>query len=181
MDDIYLLARLQRKDEKALDELMQLYKSYVYVIVERIIGLLMNAQDIEEVCSDVFYKLWLSADKIDYEKGNLKTYLASIARNTAKNKLRSLKEKNYLVQDSDRIELNDPLNHLEQQELSKEIEKALNSLKLQEKLIFIKYYYYYESIKKISEDMDIKISTVKSILKRGRKKLQKYLMNRGIC
>ena len=180
LEDFYLIIRMQQKDESSLDEVIERYKSYVYVIVNQIIGSAMQMQDIEEVCNDVFYKLWSNADKINIEKGNLKVYLASIARNTAKNKLRDIKLATVPIQDNDMIELPDPFEHMEKQEMTNKICDALNFLNPQERSILVRYYYYYEPIGKISEEVGIGKNTIKSILKRGRKKLEKYLIEGGL-
>ena len=180
LEDFYLITRMQQNDETALHEVIERYKSYVYVIVNQIIGSAMQLQDIEEVCNDVFYKLWSNAEKISIEKGNLKVYLASIARNTAKNKLRDLKLATVPIQDNDVIEIPDPFEHMEKQEISLKINNALNFLNPQERSILVKYYYYYEPIPKISKEIGIGKNTIKSILKRGREKLEKYLIKGGL-
>jgi len=180
LEDFHLITRMQQNDETALYEVIEQYKSYVYVIVNQIIGSAMQLQDIEEVCNDVFYKLWSNTEKICIEKGNLKVYLASIARNTAKNKLRDLKLVTVPIQDSDMIELPDPFKHMEDQEVSNKICDALNFLKPQERSVLVKYYYFYKSIGQISEELGIGKNTIKSILKRGRKKLEKYLLEGGL-
>ena len=180
LEDFYLITRMQQKDETSLDEVIERYKSYVYVIVNQIIGSAMQLQDIEEVCNDVFYKLWSNAEKFSIEKGNLKVYLASIARNTAKNKLRDLKLATVPIQDNDVIEIPDPFEHMEKQEVSLKINNALNFLNPQERSILVKYYYYYEPIPKISKEIGIGKNTIKSILKRGREKLEKYLIEGGL-
>lgn len=47
----------------------------------------MSKEDIEEVVADACIKLWYNSEKI-MEEGSLKSYLASIARNTAVDRLR---------------------------------------------------------------------------------------------
>jgi len=180
LEDFYLITQMQQNNEASLNQVIERYKSYVYVIVSQIIGTTMQSQDIEEVCNDVFYKLWSNAGKISIEKGNLKVYLASIARNTAKNKLRDLKLETVPIQENDIIELPDPFEHMERQEVSNRIYDALKLLKPLERSILVKYYYYYEPIAKISKEMEIGKNTIKSILKRGRKKLEKYLIEGGL-
>ena len=41
--------------------------------------------------------------------------------------------------------------------------------------IFLRFYYYYQSIEDIALEMDINLSTVKSKLRRGRGKLKQTL------
>lgn len=178
MEDIYILTRLQRNDEVALAELIEEYKAYVNTIVYQIIGSVMSSQDVEEVRNDVFLKLWNSASKIDLEKGSIKNYISAIARNTAKNKLRELKDITLPIQDLDIISTKEVSDYVEENELTEIIVKALKSLKPVEMQIFIRYYYFYEPISKISGEMKINKNAIKSVLKRGRQKLKKFLLNK---
>ena len=59
------------------------------------------------------------------------------------------------------------------------INNELNSLKAQDKDIFVKYYYFEKSIKEIASYYNISESKVKSKLFRIRKRLHKILKKRG--
>lgn len=178
VEDSYILARMLRKEEAVLSEIIEEYKAYVYVIVKQIIGEVMQIQDIEEVCNDVFYKLWASAHNINLDKGSIKIYLSAIARNAAKNKLRELKDVTLPIQDNMMINVPDAFSNMELQEANKNIIEAFRQLKPNEAKVFIRFYYYYEPIAKIAEDMHLNKNTVKSILRRGRRKLEKILKKR---
>ena len=88
MNEKELLHRLRSGETEALERVMDLYSAYVYAIVKNIIDPPLQPEDCEEVVSDVFLQLWHSAG--DVQTGKLKSWLAAVTRNRAKDKLRSL-------------------------------------------------------------------------------------------
>ena len=82
------LYRLRQGEEAALVWLIGRYAPYVNTIVSQIIGEAMSPCDVEEVSSDVFWVLWQNAGAV--QEGKVKAYLGAVARNKAKEKLRSL-------------------------------------------------------------------------------------------
>ena len=53
--------------------------------------------------------------------------------------------------------------------------QALDHLQPQDKEIFLRYYYYAQTVAEISMDMSLNASTIKTKLRRGRNKLKKLL------
>lgn len=180
MDEIILLQRLKEKDETALEELMKEYESYVIRIISRILLPYMSKEDVQEAASDAFYSLWAHADAVDLQKGSIKAYLTVTARNGAKNKFRGYRGE-VPLQDQDFVETDELYLRLERKERSKLIGEALECLKADEKEILVRYYYLYQNTAEIAEMMEMKVNTVKSVLRRGRKKLERHLRERGIC
>lgn len=64
----------------------------------------------------IYYSLWVNAERIDLDKGSLRAYLAAIARNKAKNKLREHKTQTLLIQETDQVEVTDFCLGLEKEE-----------------------------------------------------------------
>ena len=91
MDEKSLLKRLRNRDEKAFEEIIDLYNAYVATIVGSLLSSRGTKEDIEEVVADTFMALWETAERIDYEKySSIKAYIAVIARNKAKDRLRTI-------------------------------------------------------------------------------------------
>ena len=86
MTDKDALNQIRAGSQEALSWLIDKYGAYVSTIVWNIIGRKMSLADVEEISSDVFYALWAQADQI--RTASIRGYLAGIARNMAKNKLR---------------------------------------------------------------------------------------------
>ena len=78
------------------------------------------------------------------------------------------------------MEMPDLFEKAEQEERQRFVQEALNRLSKEEKEIFIRYYYFYQTTEEIGDAMGIRQNTVKSKLKRGRKKLKGFLMERGM-
>ena len=74
------------KDEKALKAFYDLYSKSIYSLVIRIIG---RVQDAEEVTQEVFFKVWKNAEKYDCRRGNVKSWLLTMARRLAIDRIRS--------------------------------------------------------------------------------------------
>lgn len=166
------LRKLAKGNTDALEWFIHKYTPYVTTVVYNIIGQSMDQADIEEVVSDVFVALWQNAEKVHSPKG----FLGTIARNKAKNKARELKltlplEEDILVVD----ELN-PETHIEKRELSAAVKRAVLEMGQPEKDIFLRFYFYYQTMEEIAEDMNLPLSTVKTKLRRGRVKLKQTLM-----
>lgn len=87
MDERKVLRALRRGSEEALGQIMDHYAPYVYTIVSNFLSPAMSQADIEEVMADTFFALWNGAEKV--RPGKLKSYLGAVARNQARQKLRS--------------------------------------------------------------------------------------------
>ena len=57
--------------------------------------------------------------------------------------------------------------------------EVVNSIDEPDKEILIRYYFYYQKTRKISEVMKLNVETVKTKLKRTREKIKKALIERG--
>ena len=68
----------------------------------------------------------------------------------------------------------------EQQVMEKDIRQrllaAVRAMPPVDKEIFLRYYYEYQTMEYISAVMDMPVGTIKSRLSRGRRKLQKIIM-----
>lgn len=89
MNEKKLVTRLQKGDTAALGEVIDIYTPYVYAIVSNVFAGMLPEEDAEETVSDVFTALWYS--RLNAEAGALKAYIAAIARNKAKSRLRALR------------------------------------------------------------------------------------------
>lgn len=60
MDERELIARLQKRDEAAFEELIHQYEKKVYTLCFRMCG---NSEDAEEAAQDAFLALWRGIDR----------------------------------------------------------------------------------------------------------------------
>lgn len=178
MNEKRLIKKLSDGNVKALEMLIDTYTAYVGSVVYSVIGKTMSHEDIEETAADVFVEVWKHPERL--HEGKIKPFLGSVARNLALNKLRqrtatvSAEENEFLLFD-DSFE-----TEIDRHEKSEMISDALQTLSDSERDIFIRYYYFGQTSKMISEFLDIPVSTVTSRLSRGRKKMKNYLVTNGI-
>ena len=83
-NDNELISRVRAGDEQAFAELIQTYYAYVYAIV---IGIVNNPHDAEEVVQDTFVNAYRGLAQYE-ERKKFKSWLAEIARNCARNRVR---------------------------------------------------------------------------------------------
>lgn len=178
-DEAKLLYNLKRRRHGSLEKAIDLYTPYVSVIVYNVIGAVMTKEDIEEVVSDVFLSLWKTAGELDKEKGSLRAYLAAIARNCAKNKLRKQAIHEEIPDNIISIQ-GEPQSDIETQEERWLMIELIKKLGEPDSEIFLRYYYYEEKISKISAVTGLCASTVKTKLSRGRKKLKTILEDKEV-
>lgn len=84
-DDQELLQRIARRDETALALLYQRYGAQVYSLTYQV---LRNSQLAEEATQDTFMKVWRLSHSWDPEKGRFISWLMTVARHTAIDRLR---------------------------------------------------------------------------------------------
>ena len=174
-----LTARLRLGDTAALEESIDRYGRYVAKIVAVFLNRSMTPEDMEETVSDVFTALWNSREQIDGEE--LRPYLAAIARNTARKKLRSfrptepLPEEGLLPETAPGPEL-----LAETAETAAQLGEALNALLPEERELFFRFYFLQQTTAEIAAVSGENAATLRTRLRRGREKLRKYLTERGI-
>ncbi len=86
-----LITKFQQKDQKAFEELYNMYGDSMQGVIYNIV----RDNDIaEEVMQDVFIKAWNNSASYSAEKGRFFTWILNIARNAAIDKTRSKAFKN---------------------------------------------------------------------------------------
>lgn len=173
MNDAKALRALQKGSEDALSWIIDRYSAYVYTIAFHIVGQSMSPADAEEVAADVFAALWNHAENI--KPFSLKSWLGTVARNTAKNKLRAAGqtlplEDNILILEKDSAE-----EELLRREQNRLVQEAVLAMPYPDRDIFLRHYYYGQKLDAIAQEMDMNLSTVKTRLRRGREKLRSIL------
>ena len=174
MNEAKALNLLKSGDQEALEWFIDRYSAYVGTVVSNILKDSMSHEDIEEVTADVFVTLWSSASNL-YPL-NIKGYLSRVARSLSMQKLRD--KVSELPLDEDILILDDDTEFervaKEDQDLA--VRKAVYSMTQPDKEIFLRFYYYCQSVSEIAKQMQMNPSTVKTKLKRGRERLR-YILN----
>lgn len=167
------LRELKAGSEEALGWFIDRYTPYISTIVYNIIGTCMTAADTEEVCADTFFTFWNNAQKV--RPNAARGYLGTIARNLAKNKLRQAGFDLPLEEQILTVEELSPETQVEKKELYQIVRRAVTAMGYPEREIFLRFYYYNQTLDQISAEMGINLSTVKTKLRRGKLRLKRAL------
>lgn len=179
MREDVILRKIRAGDPDGLQALMDRYIGYVSAVCWNILRNCMSKEDAEEVVSDVFLAAWEQAERI--QPGKTKAWLGAVARNMAKNKLRAMGRELPLEEDIlDIPDENTPVNAAERKEEQRMVRKSIDQLGQPDREIFLRHYYYCQTVAQISQEMRLNESTVKTRLRRGRTRLRTILMRWGV-
>ena len=170
-DEQTLLRRLQNRDMRALEQAIDRYTPYLSTVLYRAAGTSLAREDIEEIVYDTFVCLWQNAGRIDSEKGGIRPYLAAAARNFAFKRL----GRQHPCESLDEVEVSDGHGAAEELAERETLWDAVMELGEPDNELFVRYYRYGQTLSEIAGAMGLKLSTVKTKLSRGKKKLKTIL------
>lgn len=183
MEDSRIIELFFSRSEQAISELAYKYGKVCRKIA---VNILNNVEDAEECVNDAYLGAWNS---IPPQKPNpLVTYICKITRNVALKKYRynTAKRRNGYY-DISLSELEECIPSARQdtasctgEELTKVIENFLNTLDKKSRVMFVKRYWYAESVKEIAEEFGVTENSISVKLLRIREKLRKYLIREGV-
>lgn len=182
MDDASILELFRKRDERAIAELKRKYERLCLHIAGNILSL---REDSEECVNSAYLELWNSIPPDDPE--NLKTYLCRIVRNTALDRLKynsAAKRSSLLTVSLDELSECIPDNKnfsdgVSVRRLSEDINRFLRTQDELHRKVFVRRYWYGESVQAIAEFYGIKEKTAATYLFRTRKKLKNFLQKEG--
>lgn len=182
MTDSQIIALFWERSEDAIRETDAAYGRKLYAISDKI---LRSSQDAEESVSDTYMRAW---ETIPPQKPNyFFAYLAKICRNFSLSKLQwnSAAKRNAdvvsLTQEMEQCIADHSHNRkLEGEEIGRVLNRFLDSISAESRLIFMRRYWYTDSIGEIAARYNISQSKVKTQLHRTRNKLRLFLESEGI-
>jgi RNA polymerase sigma-70 factor, ECF subfamily len=169
-----LAARLMARDEGALREAISTYGGFVYGMARRVLA---DATLAEEVAQDSFLALWRRPGAFDPERGSLKTFLVSIARNKAIDLVRR-EESSKRVKDSlmDELEVKQTSGGFED-EIGRrtDLKDALAKLSKVQREAIVLAYFGGRTYREVAAELGIAEGTAKTRLRDGLLKLRSGL------
>lgn len=169
-------------DEEALEAAIREHAGYVYTVASGIIGY-GRREDIEECVSDVFVAFWQNRERYDCEKSGVRTYLCAITRHKALDILRRTQNRVTSELDDACCEIPDQL------ELEDEVLRGLNrdivletvnSLAPGDRELYVRRYYYSQSVKEIARAMKMRAKAVENRLYRAKNAIREKLLSLNI-
>lgn len=183
MEDAKIIALYWARNEDAIAQTDAEYGRKLYALANR---LLQNHEDAEESVSDTYMKTWNSIPP--GRPAYFYAFLASICRHLSINKLdwkQAAKRKAEVISLTQEMELCIPDTSRERILEGREIGRILNSflegLPKESRLIFLRRYWYADTIPEIAERYGISESKVKMQLSRTKAKLKRHLQQEGIA
>lgn len=183
MEDKKIVKLLFARAENAISELSRRFGKQLYRIAYNILG---NQMDAEECTNDTYFALWNAIPPVSPDP--LAPYVYRTGRNTALKRLhRETAQKRDSRYDVSLEELNGclPGDDVEQiidaRELGRAIDRFLKSKSRESRYIFIRRYWFGDSIGEIAKEVKMKETTVSVRLTRMRNSLKEYLGKEGYC
>lgn len=177
MTEEVMIEKIRSRNPAGLEALMNRYLSYVSTVVWNILRNAMPVEDGEEIVSDVFLAAWRQPEAL--RPGSIKAWLGAVARNKAKNRMREI---NLTFPLEDALDIpgpDDPPGEYERALERQQIRQAVDSLPGLDREIFLRHYYYAQTVQEIARCMHLNESTIKTRLRRGRMKLRDMLTKEG--
>ena len=170
-----LMKRVQKdRDELAFSEIFDFFapKVNAYFIQNGI-----KFESSEELTQEVLSTIWMKSNLYDIKKSALSTWIFTIARNKKidffrKNSKIDFKEediRDFLYQDRE-------VDLVKENEVNKQIERINEELDEQQKIMIKMNFFENKSHKKIADELEIPLGTVKSRIRHILTKMQRYLV-----
>ena len=183
MSDQELLLLLRKHPEQGIHKMMVLYGGAIDTICRNFLYDCSGA-DVEEAIADTFIHFWKNLDKFKLKENySLKSYLYAIARNTARDSRRKQRKADIFSMEELSLELPSEYhleNEIERRRCEAILHTCLERMKEPDKSIFLYRYFYGYKVKDIAELLSMSAKQVENILFRGKEKLRKDLLERGI-
>lgn len=175
MDDNKIVDLFFERDERAIELTEEKYGKYCFAVAFNILN---STEDSKECVNDTYVNAWNSIPP--HRPMQLRTYLGRLTRNISLNRYASDRAaKRFCGADLAFEELDEyipsGIETADEVVLKDTIERFLESLKEKERIIFLRRYWYFFSIREIALSLKMSESNVKVILLRTRKKLQIFL------
>ncbi len=183
MEDREIIELYVRRDERAIEHTAQKYGTLCNNVAYRI---LEDRLDAEECVNDAYLGVWQA---IPPERPHsLCAFVLRIARNIAISRLKyrlAAKRNPDVLLSLDELEEIIPdtasFSSPDDGEVGRLIGEFLRSEKEETRKIFIRKYWYFDSVGDLSEKFGHSESKIKSILFRTRQRLKRYLEEKGVA
>ena len=171
------------RNEAAIEETNYKYGSMLKHISNNILN---DEQEASECLNDVLYSVWNQIPPL--RPNSLSAYLSKCIRNVSLGRVEyhnMKKRKAEIVELSLELEnsilmRNSAEARIEEKELFGQVEIFLRGLKQEQRVIFVRRYWYGDPVEEIACRMGLGVSKVKTTLYRIRKKLKEYLEKEGL-
>jgi RNA polymerase sigma-70 factor (ECF subfamily) len=182
-EDEALVRRMAGGDDHALGVLYDRWHSVVHGVVSR---MLRQADDVEDVVEETFWQAWRQASRFDRTRGAVQTWLLTIARSRALDRVRALRRRREEpLEDDDgqvvvqQVAEGDPGQDAEASERRRIVGAALTGLPAEQREALELGYFGGLSQTEIAERTGQPLGTVKTRMRLALQKLRSQLQMLG--
>lgn len=171
-----LLESITQHDSAAFQRFYAAHAGLLYTTIYRVLN---NHEDSQDVLQEVSMQIWLKAGLYEPSKGKPLTWITTMARNRAIDRLRA-KKRRYRLNDTfeqqlvseDRVAKNEGLDNLERAEVSSSMRTAVNQLNPTQKEVIELTYFQGLTQAEAAKRLNQPLGTVKARIRRGIIKLR---------
>ena len=175
ISEVSILQAIARRDETAL---AQLYDRYRVILFGLLLRILHNREEAEDVLQEVFLQVWRRAADFDENRGRPFTWLVTLARSRAIDRLRSLAARDRVALAGAREpseEVSDAVDDALKSEQKSVVTTALAQLPEEQQQPLLLAYYDGLTQSEIAKKLNAPLGTVKTRMRAGLKKLREQL------
>ncbi|MCI9449175.1 MAG: sigma-70 family RNA polymerase sigma factor [Clostridiales bacterium] len=182
MDDLKIIELYFKRNEQAIKETDTKYGKLCRSIAYNILN---NSEDSEECVNDTYVGIWNAIPPA--RPNNLMAFICKIARNLSLRRLEFMKREKRsadMLVSLEELETVLPDEKcavdMSDDDIGKLISSFLRSQKEESRNVFIRKYYFFDSITEIAKRYSFTESKVKNMLFYTRNKLKDYLIKEGV-
>lgn len=179
-DEKELMKRIKARDPKALEQLYDIYSTLLYGLV---IPIVKKREEAEDVLQEVFITIWEKASTFDEDRGNVYSWIVTLTRNKAIDRIRS---KGYKSQQKASVSTSepdftlegdryDPLETTIHSDRAELVKMALDQIPEKQREVIKIAYYQGMTQSEIADHLNLPLGTVKTRTRQGLIKLKDIL------
>lgn len=171
-----LIKRAVAGDEDSFNQIIDLYKNYVFAII---LNFIKDYGEVENVAQEVFLQIYISLP--NYDSDNFKGWIGKITSNKSIDWIRRKKSKfkeetmeitEVLVDNSKDFWIDTPEQALVKKEENQDLQVALGSIPDIYRQVLEQFYFKEMSYEEIAKEEDVAVKTIASRLYRGKNLLR---------
>ena len=164
------LHELQRRNEDALEFVVKNYGGLLKAVIRRI--LYDYPEDAEECLYDSVLKIWKHINSYN-KKNRFENWISAIAKYTALDRLRTIKKLSPM-EDIDILSVSDESVFTGNESFDEFFTELISCLKEEDKMIFIKIFWYGESVDNLAVQLGKSQNFLYKRISRGKQKIIKH-------
>lgn len=173
--DVELLHAVARGDEAAL---ARLYDNYRVILFGLLVRILNSREEAEDILQDVFIQVWRRAKDFDEKRGRPFTWLVTLARSRAIDRLRQLGARQRLAEGASQEQteiVSDALSDTIQVAQRETVQQALAELPEEQRNALVLAYFEGLTQSEIATKLNAPLGTIKTRMRSGMIKLRGLL------